>query len=240
MAVSKIAGDFLSDESRKLKDQLEASEKALQEYRETHQAVSLDQTQNIIVERLKELNTQVTKAKGERVGLESDLEQIRRLPKDDAASMLQIGSVAAIPEIADIRQQLVKAEANFAAIKDRYLYRHPKNIAAATQISELKVALLAALQTASSVLGRQYDAAKETEAKLTQALQEQEKAALDLNKIAIPYNVLTREVESDRAMYDAVITRFRETAITVGIERSPFRILEEPMITSRARETTEG
>ena len=38
-----------------------------------------------------------------------------------------------------------------------------------------------------------------------------------------------REVESDRAMYDAVNTRFRETTVAIGVESTPFRIVEEPL-----------
>ncbi len=77
--------------------------------------------------------------------------------------------------------------------------------------------------------GHNIKSALDTEKKLSEALEEQEQAALELNKIAIPYNVLQREVESDRAMYDSVNNRLRETTVSLGIEKSPFRIVEEPM-----------
>ena len=53
---------------------------------------------------------------------------------------------------------------------------------------------------------------------MNEALKEQEQFALELNKIAIPYNVLQREVDSDRAMYDAVNARLRETNVSIGVE----------------------
>ena len=74
--------------------------------------------------------------------------------------------------------------------------------------------------------------ALDTEKKLSAALKEQENAALELNKIAIPYGVLQREVESDRAVYDSVNNRLRETTVSLGIEKSPFRIVEEPLAAS--------
>ena len=70
-------------------------------------------------------------------------------------------------------------------------------------------------------MAKRYEAAVETEQKLNAALKDQEKVALELNKIAIPYNVLTREVASDRSMYDAVITRLRETTVTQGLDKTP-------------------
>ena len=39
----------------------------------------------------------------------------------------------------------------------------------------------------------------DAEKRLNESLAEQEQVALELNKIAVPYNVLAREVESDRA-----------------------------------------
>ena len=76
-----------------------------------------------------------------------------------------------------------------------------------TQINQLKASLTETLKDAGKIVGTQYQSAAETEKKLSEALKEQEQAALELNKIAIPYNVLLHEVESDRAMHDAVNNR---------------------------------
>ena len=98
-----------------------------------------------------------------------------------------------------------------AATKKRYLPQHPQTIQATTQLEQLRQALRDTLKNAGEILGTQYQAAVDAENKLNEALKEQEQDALELNKIAIPYNVLQREVDSDRAMYDAVNARFRET-----------------------------
>jgi succinoglycan biosynthesis transport protein ExoP len=229
MGVARAANDFLRDEANKLKAKLEGSEQKLQRYKEEHNAVSLEETQNITVEKLKELNTQVTGAKSQRLRLESDLGILRTVPPDDSDRMLQIASVSAIPQVQAIRAQIVTAEADLAGIQKRYGPKHPKSIQAVTQIAQLKASLTETLKNAGEIIGTQYQSALETEKKLNEALEQQERAALELNKIAIPYNVLLHEVESDRAMYDAVNNRLRETSVSLGIEKSPFRIVEEPM-----------
>jgi len=228
-SVSRLASEFLQDEADKLKAKLDQSEEHLQAYKERNNAVSLEQNQNITVDKLKELNARVTAAKDARIKVESDIEQLRRLKPDDVDGMLQIGSVAAIPQVASVRGQIVQAEAELAALKKRYLPLHPAYIKAVTTIQRLKEALQETLRDAGKILSTQYASAKDTESKLTTALNEQEKAALDLSKLAIPYNVLEREVQSDRAMYDSLITRVRETTISEGIEKNPFHVVEEPM-----------
>ena len=230
MTVSRVATDFLQEEAEKLKSKLEASERKLQAYKEKNQAVSLDEKQNIIVDQLKEINAKVTEAQGERVRLEADIEQVRATGPDNVEEALRIGSVAAIPQVAETRSQLTEAQTELASLEDRYLHKHPKHIAATKKIESLRQTLAASVAKAGDILRREYEAALQTEAKLKQALNQQEESALDLNNLAIPFNVLQREVESDRAMYEAVVLRMKETSVSSGIEQAPYTLIEEPMV----------
>src|SRR5258708_478281 len=223
------ATQFLQEEADKLKKKLEASERQLQAYKEQHNAVSLENSENIISEKLKDLNSRAIDAKNSRIRLESDIDTLRKIPANDTARMLQIGSVAAIQQVSEIRNQIVTAEAELAALQKRYLPLHPKYIAAITQIQRLKQSLQETLRDAGKILETQYASAKDAEDKINALLKEQEQAALDLSKLAIPYNTLQREVDSDRAMYDALNTRIRETSISQGVEKSPFHMVEEPL-----------
>jgi capsular exopolysaccharide synthesis family protein len=83
------------------------------------------------------------------------------------------------------------------------------------------------------MVAKQYDTAVQAEAKLQKSLKEQEQKALELGRIAIPYNVLQRDVESDRALYESVTLRLKETYITGEIDNAPFRVSEEPMVATR-------
>ena len=234
VSISQIATDFLAEEAEKLKRKLEESESKLQRYKEEKQAVSLEDRQNIIVSRLSELSSKVTDAKGERLRLESDIEQVRLVDPANVEDLLRIGSVAQIPQVSEARQQLMAANTEFAALQDRYGEKHPKHIAATTRIDSLKKTLAESVSKAGDILNRQYEASVQTEQKLATALKEQETAALELNKIAIPFNVLQRDVETDRTLYDAVIARMKETALTAGVEQTPFSLVEEPLVPSYA------
>lgn len=232
LSLSKVANEFLQEEAQKLKKKLEESEQKLQTYKEETKAVSLEERQNIIVEKLREVNTKVTEAKSKRLELEADIEQLKKIDKNNVEELLRINSVTQIPQVALIREQLLGGEAELASLKERYLPKHPRYIGTTTKMANLREALVQEASKAEDTLSRLYDAAKESEAKLEQALLEQEEKALELNKIAIPYNVLLRDVDSDRALYESMTKRLKETAITQGIEQSPFRVIEEPMVPS--------
>jgi capsular exopolysaccharide synthesis family protein len=232
LSVSQVANDFLQEEAAKLKTKLEDSERKLQAYKEENKAVSLDERQNIIVEQLKEINTQVTMAQSERMRLEADIEQVREIG-NNPEELMRIGSVAELPQVKEARELLLEAESQLAELQDRYLQKHPKHIAAVRKVASLRESLNTNLSKAGDILGRQYAASQQTEAKLGEALKGQETTALDLNNLAIPFNVLQREVESDRAMYESVIKRMKETAVSTGIEQAPFTLIEEPLEASK-------
>jgi uncharacterized protein involved in exopolysaccharide biosynthesis len=140
-SLSRAANEFLYQEADRLKSKLHESEQKLQKYRMENHAVSLDDKQNIIVDKLKEINSQAAQAKQDRLRLEADLEQIKRIEPSNTEELIRIESVAKLPEVADIRLQIVHAESELAVLSKRYLPLHPKYDGTVTQISNLKQSL---------------------------------------------------------------------------------------------------
>lgn len=216
-SVAKAANDFLLQEADRLKEKLHKSEQAVQAYRERYHAVSLEEKQNIIVEKLKELNLKVTEAKAERLKLEADAAAIREGKATTPEELLKLASVAALPEVQDLRRQLANRQTVFKAD---------------VQTRGVKQILNRTLLSAGDQVMKSYEIAKNREANLVAALNEQEQAALELNRIAVPYNVLVREVEGDRALYDSVLTRMKETGVTKGIGENSIRLIESPLVSA--------
>jgi polysaccharide biosynthesis transport protein len=81
-------------------------------------------------------------------------------------------------------------------------------------------------------LRQQYVKIVETEKKFKEMLAEYEQKSLDLERTAIPYKVLQREAASDRQLYEAILTRLKETSVTQGLTKTPYRVVEEPLVNS--------
>jgi polysaccharide biosynthesis transport protein len=237
---AETARRFLLDEATRLGGKLEQSEQALQKYKEQNEAVSLEETQNITVEKLKELNLRVTTAKSERLKLESDYAEIKNANYRSPEELLNIPAIANISAIAitgnvitDLKKTISEKEAQLAKFKERYLSGHPELIEAQKELQNLRVALDQAILKARDVVGSSYQAAVLTERKLDEALRQQQKAALELNKISTPYAVLTRDTEADRDLYKSVLTRLKETDITANLAQNPVRIVARPLLPDR-------
>src|SRR5262249_43691543 len=82
---SKEASDWLARRLAEQRKEVEGSEHALQKYREQTDAVSLEDKQNIVVQKLADLNGAVTRAKTERIQKEAAYNQIRSIQNDRSA-----------------------------------------------------------------------------------------------------------------------------------------------------------
>ncbi len=223
------ANKFLMDEAERLKRKAEASERALQEYREKNQAVSLDEKQNIIVERLKDLNLRAAKTQAERVSLETDLAQIDGIGRQPG-KLLGIGTIANAQSVLDVRRLANEKEVAFAMLKQRYGAENPAYAQAEREWKQVKAALDATVLNAADALRASYDAARSRHETSEKMLSEQEEAALDLNRKAIEYNRLNREVESDRALFEPVLKRLKESSVIENISQIHLRVIEPPML----------
>ncbi|MES2706562.1 MAG: polysaccharide biosynthesis tyrosine autokinase [Verrucomicrobiota bacterium] len=228
--ISKDANRFLVAEAEKLKTKLQDSENKLAQYRQEHKAVSLDKDRDIVSERLTAINSQVTQAAVQRAALESDLAALGQIKQDDVEGLLKLRSVAAIPEVAQLRTTLVQKEGDFATVKQRYGPRHPKYGEAQSQLEEIRNKVRSAVADAGDTLRQQYQSFKETEQSLKQQLKNAEDQTLQLAQVSIPYNVLKREADTDRTLYEAILTRLKETGVTQGLVKTPYKVIEDPLV----------
>ena len=229
---SKVAGfssEVLLKQAEELKQKLHRSEHALQDYREQQGTVSLEEKQNILADKLKELNKQIQEAKGNRIKLESDMPILRRAATMAIDELFSVESIGKAPELLEQQRLLNMKDGEFAQIKKRYLELHPKYMQSENEVKELRKSMEETGRKVAARLINTFEASRETEIKLQEALQEQEKMGLELSRVAIPYGALQREAAADRALFESVLARVKETKVTEEIEKSNIRIVSEPV-----------
>jgi capsular exopolysaccharide synthesis family protein len=225
-----IANKSLAKEAERLRKKLEESENALQAYKEQTKASSLDERQNTVVAKLKELSTKATEAKSVRIKAETEYSQVLNLGTNVEA-LMTIPAIAKDPTVMALQLNLTKAEDDFAALMKRYKDMHPKYVQAKTQIGELKADITNAVLSTVQTLKVSLESAKAAEEALNQAMQSQESSALELSKLSIQYTVLVREVESDRALYEAVLKGMKEASVTKETQQTGIIRVVQPAYT---------
>jgi capsular exopolysaccharide synthesis family protein len=230
-SIATTANDFLLQQVDKLKANLEKSESQLETYREQSNAVSLEEKQNIVVDTLKDLNVKLGDARSLRMKLESDMAEYQHASSDPQKIRL-ISSVASDPAVLDAQNRVADQQRVIAGLAQTYRPEHPKYIDAQAQLAQLESALNSTILKSGAQIGTAYESALANEQKIVQALKDQEQQALQLDKIAIPYNVLARTVEVDRTLYQSMVTRLKETDITRSLDSLPVRVIASPRVTT--------
>lgn len=230
METSQMAHDFMRAEAARLRARLEKSEAALQEYREQTRSVSLEDKQNLVVEKLKEMNTRVMEAKTTRLRLETDKALLAQMHGGSPAQMLAVASVARSAPVEELRRAIQAKETEIANLRKRYKPLHPKYIAAASELAELRQGLGEAIAKGVESVTQSWQTAVAMEKRLESALGDQEQTALALGKKAIAYNALSSEAQADKALYESILKRLKESDVTKNVVQNAVRVVSAPTV----------
>jgi capsular exopolysaccharide synthesis family protein len=221
------ARQFLEAKLAELKTALERSEADLNRFRKTHAIVTMEQGQNLVVERLKALNGDLTQARSRRIELESIARAVEK--RDNQA----LSQVIDNPLIQKLKNQISDLEMQRARLATIFTSTHPQVRALQEQIDEAKNRMDQEVGRVVRSITLDYSAAKAREVALTEAMEEQRKAALDLREKAIEASILEREVEANRTLYENVLKRTKETGLTQSGPTSNMRVVDRAEIPSR-------
>src|SRR5438270_8416434 len=241
-AYSQNALRYLLEEEERLKAKLQQSEAAVAEYKEkTPDALQLGGGAaatgsqsgagssggrgGLVEDKLQELTSKLTAAKADRIRIENELKQIDGIG-DNVDALLAIPSIAAAQTVNDRRRDVSQLESNVGALAQRYKDKHPKMVSARAALKEARDALRRAVLDQPNVLQNMLEQAKATESSLQTATQEQEKAALALNKAAIGYQQLARQAETDRALYESVLRHIKQTDVSKDVKMTAVSVVE--------------
>lgn len=226
----QAASRFLHEQAERLNERLTLSEHALQAYKESHGDVTPMDRQNINAEKLSQLSQRVTEAKAERMKLESSGIQSGIGNGQSFGALLSLPAIAIDPAVVDLKRRIGEKEAVVANLGERYKSGHPSFAAVRSELGKLRGELEDAVFKAADVLDSHLRGVKLTEQKLENAVRDQQKVALGADAVAVGQSKLTREMESNRAMYDAVVTRMKETDITKEIVQETVRVVARPLL----------
>lgn len=222
---SKEATDWLGERLSEQRKKVEESELALQRYRERNDALALEDRQNIVVQKLTDLNAVVTRAKTERLEKEGLYNQLRAIQSDRAA----LDTFPGILSNAFIQQQkseLAALKRQQTELSEKLGERHPEMVKIASAIQTTEIRLQAEIAKVAESVRNQFLAARAQESSLVAALDAQKSDALSLNRKGIEYGVLQRDFESNRQIYESLLQRVKETGVSAELKTSNIRVVD--------------
>jgi len=214
------AADWLSKQLADLQIKVETSQAKLVEYEKENGIVGADDKQNLIVDKLDELNKELTAAQADRIQKESLFQIVKNSQADDVNAIFQD------PLLGSLRQQQTELEAQDALLSTQFGPSYPKVLEVRNQLVEVKKAYQEELHNSVARLGNDYQTSVKREEMLQAALKQQTELANQLSENAIQYKVLKQEADSNRQLYDGLLLKLKEGSLAAGLDSSNIRIVD--------------
>lgn len=217
--------DWLKNQIQEQKAKVEASQRALHEYSKANKLMSMEERQNIVSQKLMDLNSALTKAKSERIAKQAQYEQLKAYPLKDE-NLFLLPEIAQDSVIQSLRSQLFQLKDQKAEMGIKFGPKHPKMIELDLRSSQLQKEISDEVERLRQLIKGELDRAIALEDSAGQALEAQKKVTISTQEKAINYDVLNREAESNQNIYDILLKQAKEIGLASVFDSNNVRIVE--------------
>lgn len=215
---AKKASSYFNEQTKQLRDNLEAAQARLSKYQQEKGIVSLDNNRvDVELSRLNDLSAQLVVAQTQAMEASSR----ERM----AGSAVNSPDVANNALIQNLRVSMSSAEAKLAEAGSRWGRNHPQYQAAKAEVDKLRAELNSAVGTVSRSVGANAQVLRQREAELRSELAAQKARVLELNRARDELGVLLKDLDSAQRAFDSASQRFSQTRIEAQSEQSDISIL---------------
>lgn len=220
------ATSWLHDELDELRIKVQQSEDKRIAYERQNQIWTLDDKSNITSQRLADINKALTDA------------QEDRMKKQALYQFAKSGGVSEVPQLRDnpILQGLIQkrqsVEQDYNEALSQYGPKFPKVLRLQAQLKDTDQLIQNEKSNALDRTETDYREAKEREDLLTQALNQQKAEANAMAERLVEYNIIKREAEANKTLYDGLMTKLKEVGISSALQSSNIRVVDPAMIPS--------
>jgi polysaccharide biosynthesis transport protein len=226
------ASDWLSKQLVDLQMKVETSQEKLVRYQKEHEILGIDEKQNITMEKLDELNKELTTAESQRM----DKEALYRLVESGDADTIANSATAIDDEggssqssselLGTLRTKQAELKIQAAELSTQFGPSYPRLTQLNSELKEVDSQLQAELKKLVAKVRGQYTAAMQREQMLHEALDRQKQEANKLNESAIEYSLLKRDVDTNRQLYEGLLEKLKEAGVSAGLKSNNFRIVD--------------
>ena len=225
LELTQQATSWLNSRLGDLRVQLEESEARLQVFQEAEGLVDVEGVRGLARQELNEITEQLLLARKE-------LKQAASIRELVSVRGSDIKALASLPEvlnhsvIQDVKRAEVQASQKVSELARRYGPEHPKMIAATDQLASVEAKLESEIRQLVAGIESEYQAALSNERALQEELSATKTEYQVISRKETRYQELKRDADVNRQLYNAFLTRFRETSETSDFQAANARLTD--------------
>ncbi|MDZ4113713.1 MAG: polysaccharide biosynthesis tyrosine autokinase [Brevundimonas sp.] len=225
---SSYAREFLEEQIAQTKGRLEEAERQLVAYAANQQIINVGSdegvdgggTQSLASNNLVALNASLASARAARVAAEEKWRSAR------TTSLMTLPEVLQNPSIQRLGEQRAQLDSEYQQKLSVYQEDYPEMVRLRAQITEIDGQIQALAANIRSSIQSQYVIAANQERSLQAQVNGLKGDVLDLRDRSIQYNILARELDTTRTLYESLLQRYKEIAVTGDVVANNISIVD--------------
>ncbi|MCB2018617.1 MAG: hypothetical protein KDF54_14075, partial [Hydrogenophaga sp.] len=217
---STYARRFLEDQIKVTKSKLEESERLINDYSKRNQILALGDKSEVASQNFAALSSSLARAEEERIRAEALYNEVVRNP-ESAPQVLDSKAIEALKE------QRAKLEAEYTQNLTTFKPEFPRMVQLKAQIDGLSARIKSEVTVVVGSVKAQFDAARQQEALLRERVGQSRVAVETVQDRSVDLNLLKRELDTNRQVYDSLLQRLKEVSVTSGLTSNNISIVDE-------------
>lgn len=225
---TRQASVWLNERVAALREQVEASNQAVEDHRQAHGLTQAKDT-ILVEEQISDVNTRLIAAQAETAGADASLRQARELMASEGG-IYGAADVLASPLIQNLRLQEAQIAGDAAQMTAEYGPRHPKMINIAAELSDIRAKIGSEVERIVHGLENAVNVARTRERTLEGSLEALKAEASRLTSAQVRLRVLEREAEANQGLFDVFLARWKETGQQEELQNPDGRIISRAIV----------
>jgi polysaccharide biosynthesis transport protein len=214
------AAKFLDEQITDLKAKVEKAEEELVRFSREHDIYEISDKENVILQKLADLNKALTAAQAERIHKESVWKTVLLAAPGNFPDILHNDIIKEIEKnLATLKVQQSKLEALFRP-------GWPELDQVTGQVAESEAQLAAERKKAIANSETEYLTSVQHEKLLSDALAAQKVEADNFYQNSIQYKILKRQVDTGKQLYDGLLQRMEEAGVSAGLHSNNIHVVD--------------
>lgn len=231
---SRYAREFLEERILQTKERLESAERQLVAYAASQQIINVGEpsggatesgaSQSLASNNLVAINRALAEARAERVAAQE------RWRVASSSDLMHLPEVLQNPSIQRLTEQRATLDAEYQQKLSIYQPDYPEMVRLKAQIEEADGQIRTIAANIRSSIRNQYEIAANEERSLQSQVSGLTGEVLDLRDRSIQYNILQRELDTTRTLYEGLLQRYKEVGVTGGVTTNNISIVDRAAV----------
>jgi len=221
-----LVRNWLDKQLQDMAGKVQQAQKKLYKFGQKTDIYTLDDKDNVIVQKFIDLSGLLTKAQADKMRKEGEYKEIKEGGSDAPL-------IVNHPLVARLREQLVVQQAKVSGTQRVFRDGHPELQAEKANLRELQGRLNAEVNRLRKSAQADFEAASRTEKLLQESLTQQKERMVKLQENLSDYQILKRDSETNEQLYQALLSRVKEANIASTMVPSNVAVIDPAPLPSK-------